>query len=240
VRGAFTDAHTARKGLFQQAHGGTLFLDEVGELPVTMQPKLLRALQERVVRPVGGDRDLPFDVRLIAATNRDLDAEVGAGRFRSDLYYRINVIPVAVPPLRARGGDVLMLAQRFVEKFAARSGRPVAGVSPEAAQALLAYDWPGNVRELENAMERAVALARGGQLALQDLPERVRERGARHVIVSVDEPSDIVPLEEMERRYILRVLDAVGGNKKLAAQALGVDRSTLYRKLDRFGGGAGE
>jgi two-component system response regulator HydG len=240
VKGAFTDARSARKGLFQQAHGGTLFLDEIAELPLAMQPKLLRALQERTVRPVGGDRDAPFDVRLIAATNRDLEAEVAAGRFRSDLFYRINVIPVAVPPLRARGGDVLLLAQRFVEKFAARGGRAVSGVSPEAAEALLAYDWPGNVRELENAMERAVALARGGQVALQDLPERVGERGARHVIVTVDEPSDIVPLEEMERRYILRVLDAVGGNKKLAAQALGVDRSTLYRKLDRFGGGTGE
>jgi two-component system response regulator HydG len=236
VRGAFTDARTARKGLFQQAHGGTLFLDEIGELPPAMQPKLLRALQERVVRPVGGDEDAPFDVRLIAATNRDLEAEAAAGRFRTDLYYRINVIPVEVPPLRARQGDVLLLAQRFVEKFAARSGRAITGVSPDAAEALLAHDWPGNVRELENAMERAVALARGPEVALSDLPDRVRERRAPRVVLSIEEPSDLVPLEEVERRYVLRVLDAVGGNKKLAAQALGIDRSTLYRMLDRFAG----
>ncbi|EYF06620.1 sigma-54-dependent transcriptional regulator [Chondromyces apiculatus] len=234
VRGAFTDARASRPGLFTEASGGTLFLDEIGELPLSMQPKLLRALQERRVRPVGGSTEMPFDVRLIAATNRDLEAAVDEKRFREDLYYRINVILVALPPVRARGSDVLLLAQRFVEDFATRSGKEVTGVSPAAAEKLIAYSWPGNVREIQNCMERAVALTRYGEITVEDLPEKVREHRTSHVIVAGDDPSELVPLEEVERRYILRVLEAAGGNKTLAARILGLDRKTLHRKLDRW------
>jgi two-component system response regulator HydG len=236
ARGAFTDARAAHTGLFVQASGGTLFLDEVGEMPLGLQPKLLRALQERTVRPLGSSTEIPFDVRIIAATNRDLDTAVEEKLFREDLYYRINVIHVALPPLRARGSDVLTLAQYFVERFAAMSGKQIVGVSPEAAEKLLAYSWPGNVRELQNTIERAVALARYDKILLEDLPEKVATYRSSHVLVAGDDPSELVPMEEVERRYILRVLEAVGGNKTLASQVLGLDRKTLYRKLERYEG----
>jgi DNA-binding NtrC family response regulator len=235
ARGAFTDARTARTGLFVEASGGTLFLDEIGELPIGLQPKLLRALQERVVRPIGGAREIPFDVRLVVATNRDLDEAIAEKRFREDLYFRVNVLHVELPPLRARGGDALLLAQHFLRGFAEKAGRPVKGISPAAAERLLAYDWPGNVRELMNCMERAVALARFDELAVDDLPEKIRKHRSTHVLVTGDDPTDLVPLEEVERRYILRVLQAVSNNKRLAARVLGVDRKTLYRKLERYG-----
>jgi two-component system response regulator HydG len=235
VKGAFTDARADRAGLFVQASGGTLFLDEIGDMPSGMQVKLLRALQERTLRPVGGEREVPFDTRIVAATHKDLEAEIAAGRFRQDLFFRIHVIEVALPPLRARGADVLLLAQTFVERIAARSGRPALRISHAAAERLLAYDWPGNVRELENSIERAVALARGDEIAADDLPVRVRRASAPNLVEGDGgEVAELVPLDEMERRYILRVIRAVGGNKKLAAQVLGVDRSTLYRKLDRW------
>ena len=234
VQGAFTDAKRARKGLFMEAEGGTLLLDEIGEMDMEMQPKLLRALQERVVRPVGGSREHPFDVRIVAATNRDLEAEVKAGRFREDLFYRINVVNLHLPPLRERGHDVLRLAQAFVEKFAERTGRPVKGLSEAAAAKLLSYDWPGNVRELQNCIERAVTLARFDQLALEDLPEKVRSFQSRRVVIDADDPAEMPTLEVLERRYVHKVLEAVGGNKTRAAKVLGVDRRTLYRKLDRW------
>jgi DNA-binding NtrC family response regulator len=233
AKGAFTDAKAARTGLFAQAHGGTLFLDEVGELPLTLQPKLLRALQERVVRPVGGDTEVPFDARIVAATNRDLELAVEEGRFREDLYYRLNVIGIELPPLRARGNDVLTLSQRFIEQFAARTGKRVVGLSPAAAQRLLAYGWPGNVRELQNCIERAVALTSFEQLTVDDLPERVRSYSAPKEAPEPADVSELVTLEELERRYIHRVLDTVGGSRTLAARILGVDRKTLYRKLER-------
>jgi two-component system response regulator HydG len=237
-RGAFTDARADRKGLFAQADGGTLFLDEVGELPVELQPKLLRALQERVVRPVGGDVEVPVNVRVVAATNRDLETAIEEHRFREDLYYRLNVINLPLPPLRSRGGDVLLLAQHFVDRFAARAGRNVKGLTPEAAARLMDYAWPGNVRELQNAIERAVALARYEHVTVDDLPDKVRQYQRSHVIVASDDPRELVPLEEVERRYILRVLEAVGGNKTLAADTLGLDRKTLYRKLERYAQGS--
>ncbi|AKT36565.1 sigma-54-dependent transcriptional regulator [Chondromyces crocatus] len=240
VKGAFTDARASRPGLFAEANGGTLFLDEIGEMPLSVQPKLLRALQERRVRPVGGSAEISFDVRLITATNRDLDTAVEERRFREDLYYRINVIVVALPPVRARGSDVLLLAQRFVEDFATRSGKEVTGVSQAAAEKLLAYSWPGNVREIQNCIERAVALTRYSEITVEDLPEKVREHRTSHVIVAGDDPSELVPLEEVERRYILRVLEAAGGNKTLAARILGLDRKTLHRKLDRWEAHAGD
>jgi len=235
ARGAFTDARAARTGLFVQANGGTLFLDEIGELQLGLQPKLLRALQERKVRPLGGDGEVPFDARVIAASNRDLATLVDDGRFREDLFFRINVIHLELPPLRARAGDVLPLAQEFVRRICARSGKEVLGLSPQAAEKLLAYPWPGNVRELQNCIERAVTLARYDQVMVDDLAEKIRAYHPSHVLVASDDPSELVPMDEVERRYILRVMEAVGGNKTLAARVLGFDRKTLYRKLDRYG-----
>jgi DNA-binding NtrC family response regulator len=235
TRGAFTDARGSRTGLFLQADRGTLFLDEVAELPIQLQPKLLRALQERSVRPIGGDAEVRFDARVVAATNRDLASAIEEGRFREDLFFRINVIQIEIPPLRARGADVLLLAQQFVRRSCTRAHKPLLGLSPAAAERLLAYPWPGNVRELQNCMERAVTLARYDNLVVEDLPEQVRAYRSSHVLVTSDDPSALVPLEEVERRYILRVMDAVGGNKTLAARVLGLDRKTLYRKLERFG-----
>ncbi|WP_426757012.1 sigma-54-dependent transcriptional regulator [Myxococcus sp. Y35] len=235
AKGAFTDAKAARTGLFVQANGGTLFLDEVGELPLTLQPKLLRALQERTVRPVGGDTEVPFDARIVAATNRDLELAVEEDRFREDLYYRLNVIGVELPPLRARGNDVLALSQRFIEQYASRTGKRVLGLSPAAAQRLLAYGWPGNVRELQNCIERAVALTSFEEITVDDLPERVRNYSQPRVVPETQDASELVTLEELERRYIHRVLEAVGGSRTLAARILGVDRKTLYRKLERDG-----
>ena len=238
AKGAFTDAKAARTGLFVKANGGTLFLDEVGEMPLALQPKLLRALQERMVRPVGGDTEVPFDARIVAATNRDLELGVEEGRFREDLFYRLNVIGLELPPLRSRGNDVLLLAQRFLEHFAARSGKRVVGLSPAAAQRLLAYSWPGNVRELQNCIERAVALTSYEQLTVEDLPERIRDYRAPSTQPQGDDVSELVSLEEMERRYIQRVLETVGGSRTLASRILGVDRKTLYRKLGRRHGAA--
>jgi two-component system response regulator HydG len=233
AKGAFTDAKAERKGLFLQAEGGTLLLDEIGEMPLTMQPKLLRALEENRLRPVGGDREVSFDVRLITATNRDLQSEVDEGRFREDFYYRINVIQIELPPLRARGADVLLLAQHFVERVASRSGRNVTGISGPAGEKLLNYSWPGNVRELRNVMERAVALTRFEKIAVDDLPEKIRDYHRSQVFIGGDDPSELVTLDDVERRYIRHVLAAVGDNKALAARVLGLDRKTLYRKLQQ-------
>jgi len=235
TRGAFTDARQARPGLFVKAQGGTLFLDEIGEMPMGMQAKLLRALQERTVRPVGGDVEVPFDARIVAATNRDLETEVEEKRFREDLFYRINVVRINVPPLRSRGSDVLLLAQHFIERYSAQGRSKVKGMSSGAADKLLSYPWPGNVRELQNCVERAVALARYDQIGVDDLPEKIRDFKSSRVIVETEDPSELLPMDEVERRYILRVLEAVGGNKTMAAQVLGFDRRTLYRKLERCG-----
>ncbi|MGB2987493.1 MAG: sigma-54 dependent transcriptional regulator, partial [Phycisphaerae bacterium] len=234
VKGAFTDARADRKGLFAQADGGTILLDEIGTMPLTVQPKLLRALQERHARPVGGNKEIPFDVRLVTATNADLETAVHDGRFRSDLFYRLNVVHLHVPPLRARGRDILMLAQHFLEQYAARSDKQVTGLSSQAAQKLLAYNWPGNVRELQNCVECAVALTAFDHLTVEDLPERIQQHRPSHVLVAGEDPTELVPMEEVERRYILRVLDAVRGNKTLAAKILGFDRRTMYRKLEKY------
>jgi len=237
AKGAFTDARADRKGLFLQAHKGTLLLDEIGELPLSLQPKLLRALEEGRIRPVGGDKEVPFDVRLLAATNRDLESAVEDGRFREDLYFRINVIQLEMPPLRARGADTLLLAQHFVEFFAARSHKDVVGLSEAVAEKLLAYAWPGNVRELRNVVERAVALTRYDKLAVEDLPEKVRDYRSSQVVIGGTDPTELLPMEEVERRYILHVLKSVRDNKTLAARILGMDRKTLYRKLQQYGAG---
>ena len=239
LRGAFTDARADRRGLFLDAHGGTLFLDEVGDLPLAMQPKLLRALQERRVRAVGGSHERPFDARVITATHRDLETEVEEGRFREDLLFRLDVLRIEVPPLRARGTDVLLLAQHFLERYATRAGKRVLGLSTPAAERLIGYPWPGNVRELENCIERAVALTEHDKLIVDDLPERIRSHRSGDVVVASHDPTELVPLDAVERAYILRVLDAVGGNKTLAARVLGLDRKTLYRKLERYGSAQG-
>jgi two-component system response regulator HydG len=235
VRGAFTDARAAHDGLLVTAEGGSLLLDEIGDLPAAIQPKLLRVLQERTVRPLGGTAERPIDVRIIACTHRDLESRVEEGLFRQDLFYRINVIHVAMPALRERGGDVLLLAQHFLETLGARVGKQVSGLSPAAAERLMAYDWPGNVRELHNCMERAVALARSATIEVADFPERIRHHDSRHVLVAGNDPSELVPLDEVEKRYILRALQATGGNKTLAAQRLGLSRKTLYRRLMAYG-----
>ena len=233
ARGAFTSAHTERTGLLVQATGGTLFLDEIGELSMEVQPKLLRALQERKVRPVGANQEVPFDARLVSASNRDLDSEVSNKRFREDLYYRINVVTLEVPPLRERAGDILLLAQHFLQRAAKANAKGTLTLSPTAAEKLMTYAWPGNVRELENCIERAVALARFDQITVEDLPEKVRAYQTDRILVSADDATAVVTLDELERRYILQVLQLVGGNKSRAAQLLGLDRRTLYRKLDR-------
>jgi two-component system response regulator HydG len=235
VKGAFTDARNDRRGLFLQAEGGTLFLDEIGEMPLAMQPKLLRALEESKVRPVGGEQEIDFDVRVLAATNRDLETAVEEGRFRKDLYFRIDVIQIDLPPLRARGADALLLAQHFVEVCAARAKKQIQGLSAGVAEKLLAYPWPGNVRELRNVVERAVALTRFDQLTLDDLSEKVRDHRGSQVVLAGSDPAELVPLEDVERRYILHVLEAVQGNRTLAARSLGLDRKTLYRKLRQYG-----
>jgi two-component system response regulator HydG len=233
ARGAFTDARVARQGLFVEAHNGTLFLDEIGEMPLGMQAKLLRALQERKVRPLGTGQEVPFDSRLITATNRELEGEVEQKRFREDLFYRINVVRIDVPPLRSRGNDTLMLAQYFLERAAQRSGRPVSRIGRLVAEKLTDYDWPGNVRELENCMERAVALARFDEVTVEDLPEKVRQFQPTEFQNMSSNPLELPSMEEVEERHIRRVLTAVGGNKTLAAKVLKLDRRTLYRKLKR-------
>jgi DNA-binding NtrC family response regulator len=234
VKGAFTDAQRSRDGLFIEAHGGTLFLDEIAEMPMEMQVKLLRALQERKVRPVGGNTERPFAARLVAATNRDIEAEVKAGRFREDLYYRINVVRVEVPPLRDRGTDVVVLAQHFLETTRVRRGTQVIGISSAAAQKLMDYNWPGNVRELQNAIERAVAFTAFDHITVDDLPEKIRTYGGVPHVSQPETTTELLTLVEVERRHIARVLKAVLGNKTQAARVLGVDRRTLYRKLEMY------
>lgn len=236
ARGAFTDAKGASKGLLVQANGGTLLLDEIGELPLTMQPKLLRALQERTVRPVGQHEEVPFNCRLITATNRDLSAEVAAKRFREDLFYRLDVVRITVPPLRERGDDILLLARHFLERFAASSRRSI-GLPVALEARLLSYGWPGNVRELENCIERAVALCAGGELSLEDLPDKIRLQNFRPAAAATTK-SEPVPrvasLFEVERSHVLGALESLAGNKTQAADVLGLDRRTLDRRLKRY------
>lgn len=238
ARGAFTDAKRASKGLFAAANGGTLLLDEIGELPLEMQPRLLRALQERAVRPVGGRDEIPFDCRLITATNRDLGREVKARHFREDLYYRLDVVRITLPPLRERGDDILALAKHFLARFGP-SARRNPHLSPAVERLLLAYPWPGNVRELENCIERAVAMARADELTPEDLPSKIRLNESTRVATLAEASSAaVVPLEEIERQHILRAIEISAGNKTVAAQMLGINRRTLQRRLKHFAAGS--
>jgi DNA-binding NtrC family response regulator len=240
AKGAFTGAVAAKRGLFEMANGGTLFLDEIGDMGPKMQAQLLRTLQDGEVRPVGGSESIRVDVRLVCATNKDLDEEVKAARFREDLYFRINVVTVGLPPLRDRPEDVPILVGHVLHKLARRERREPAALSPEALKLLSGYAWPGNVRELENAIERAVAVAKGNVILPSDLPPEV---GGAPSPGGSDGEGDIVAdrptLAELERRYIQLVLAESGGNKKKAAEKLGIDRRTLYRALER-GGGQGQ
>ena len=235
-RGAYTDARESRPGLFAEANGGTLFLDEIGEMPLEIQPKLLQAIETRRVRPVGGSQERPVDVRIVAATNQGLDAALREGRFRTDLYYRLNVIPLDIPPLRERREDIEPLANRFLERAAGRPGGTPAGLSAPALRWLLANDWPGNVRELWNCIERAVALCDHDVLTLADLAPRVAAELAGGDETLEQAIARGAPLAEVVRLYIAREVDRQGGNKANAARALGIDRRTLYRRLSRSSG----
>jgi DNA-binding NtrC family response regulator len=229
-RGAFTGAATSRRGLLESADGSTCLLDEVGELPRALQAKLLRVLQERVIRRVGGNEPIPVDVRIIAATHRDLRRMVDDGSFREDLYYRLTVAPIVVPPLRDRPGDIPLLAQHFLEKYARASGRSAIGFARETLAALTRHLWPGNVRELEHAIERAVALSSTALILPDDLPVDVR--GPAELTMPGAPPARLT-LEELKHWYVARILDEAGGNKARAAEMLGIDRRTLYRILAR-------
>jgi two-component system response regulator HydG len=231
ARGAFTGATQDRPGLFEAAHSGTLLLDEVGEVSPGMQVKLLRALQEREIRRVGENKSRQVDVRIVTATNRDLADAVATGAFRQDLYYRLKVVELHVPPLRERRDDVLPLARVLLASSALRMKRAISGLSPGAADQLLRYRWPGNVRELENAMERAVALARGRRVELEDLAEEIRQATPRPLPTR----GAVRPLEEVEKEYILAALEANGGNQTHTARQLEIGSATLYRKLKSYG-----
>jgi two-component system, NtrC family, response regulator HydG len=231
ARGAFTGATHDRPGLFEAANRGTLLLDEVGEVSPGMQVKLLRALQEREIRRVGENKSRQVDVRVVAATNRDLSNGVAGGTFRQDLYYRLKVIALHVPPLRERRDDVLPLARVLLADAALRMKRRISGIAPGAVDQLLRYEWPGNVRELENAMERAVALARGSRVELEDLPEEIRRAFPSPVATA----GTVRPLEDVEREYIIAALELNGGNQTHTAEQLGIAPATLYRKLKSYG-----
>ena len=231
LRGAFTGAVADKRGLFEEARGGTLFLDEIGEMSKALQVRLLRALETGEVRPVGSARVMSVDTRVIAATHRDLERAAREGSFREDLFYRLHVFVIRVPPLRERREDIPLLAAHFLAGFAAR-GRGAASLTPAAVAALATHNWPGNVRELENTLERLVAEARGGTLDVPDLPPAFRERRA-----ALEEPlfTGLPSLEELEKRYLRHVLAEVRGNRSRAAEVLGIDRRTLYRMAERFG-----
>ena len=232
TKGAFTGAIADKKGLFRSTSGGTLFLDEIGEMPTALQVKLLRALQEHEVTPVGSSAPVKFDARIIAATNKNLETEVAANRFREDLFYRLNVIEILLPPLRARREDIPLLAKHFVGKSAKAQNAPEKSITPEAMSALLNHEWQGNVRQLENAIERAFILS-SDEIEMENLPPKIRA-GARENFDQADAENSRPTLEDVERRYILETLRSVSEDKSAAAEILGIDLSTLYRKLKRY------
>ena len=237
VRGAFTGAVGDRKGLWEEAAGGTLFLDEVGETSPAFQVKLLRALQEGEIRRVGASRTTQVDARILAATNRNLEQEVKAGKFREDLFYRLSVVTLRVPALKERRTDIPLLAERFLARVLEREGHKQLSLSEETIRTLVAYNWPGNVRELESAIEYAVLHARGHAIAPEDLPEKLQSAqvrsAARSPLSALFE--DLPALDELERRYLLYILEIAGGNRTRAAEILGIDRRTLYRMIERYG-----
>ena len=229
VKGAFTGAMHAKQGLMEIAGNGTLFLDEIGDMPIDMQAKLLRALQEKEVRPVGSTDRVPLAARIIAATNRDLEGAVRQGTFRQDLFFRLNVVQIKIPPLRERKSDIPQLVNSFLEKFSDANGK-MRTISEDGMSRLMSYDWPGNVRELENAIERAIALGSGPILHAGDLPTSLQYRTNEQL----PQNEELLPLEELERRAILRALREAGGDKLAAARILGIGKTTLYRKLKQY------
>ena len=229
VKGAFTGAMQSKQGLLEAAQGGTLFLDEIGDMPVDLQAKLLRALQEREVKPVGSTERRHINIRIIAATNRDLESAIRTGAFRQDLYFRLNVVQIKLPPLRERKSDIQLMVISFLEKFSDPHG-PTRTISDDAMRRLIAYDWPGNVRELENAIERAVAMGSGPILHVGDLPSNLHYPSSERV----PDKDELLPMEELERRAILRTLHETGGDKLAAARILGIGKTTLYRKLKQY------
>jgi DNA-binding NtrC family response regulator len=235
VKGAFTGALRAKDGLMAAADGGTIFLDEIGELPVDLQSKLLRALQEKEIRPVGGTRAIPINVRILAATNRDLEAAVQTGSFRRDLYFRLNVLTLRVPPLRERKQDIPLLAGHILERVARTTGVQ-RNISDDALKLMLNYEWPGNVRELENCLERACALTSGPTIHITDLPTALKNFHAQSPVIPVSfERSGVSPLADLEKRAILHAITVLNGDKLEAAKQLGIGKTTLYRKLKEYG-----
>ena len=233
VRGAFTDARKDRRGLFQAANGGVLFLDEISEMSLSLQAKLLRVIEDKEVRPLGANDAEKVDTRLVSACNRDPERLVQEGHFRQDLYYRLNVIRIDLPPLRERTEDIPTLVDHFIQKFARQSQRPLEGIEPEALDALLNYRWPGNVRELEHTIERAVHLGKEIRIGLQDFPPSLVAR-SDNVLPLAEAIGKSYTLKDLEKEYIMRVMETVHGNKTEAAKTLGVDRTTLYRKLEEY------
>jgi two-component system response regulator HydG len=235
-KGAFTGADRRKEGRFQLAHGGSIFLDEISEMSVAMQAKLLRVLQDREIQRVGGEEVLRVDVRVMAATNRDLKEEIEAGRFREDLYYRLNVVSLSAPALREREGDIPILAHHFLTTFAEKNRKRVKGFTPQAMDRMVRYDWPGNVRELINAVERSVILCRGEYVSDTDLPLSLRETpGPKADTLRAEVVGADLPLEEVEKATILKTLESAGGNKSEAARRLGITRRTLHKKLKKYG-----
>jgi len=235
VRGAFTGAVRSKEGLLATAEGGTLFLDEVGELPIDLQAKLLRAIQEREIRPVGGTRAMPINVRILAATNRDLDAAVSQGTFRRDLYFRLNVLTLRIPPLRERKSDIPLLLGTFLEKIN-HSTAMQHTIADDALRLMLNYDWPGNVRELENCIERACTTCSLPTIHVSDLPSQVRDSQLQAAPAEATaDPAAITPLDELEKQAILHAIQVLDGDKLEAARRLGIGKTTLYRKLKEYG-----
>jgi len=229
VKGAFTGAVQSKQGLLEAANGGTLFLDEIGDMPTDLQARLLRSLQEREVKPVGSTERRRIDVRIVAATNRDLESAIRSGAFRQDLYFRLNVVQIKLPPLRDRKTDIPLLVAAFLEKYSPNDG-PVRTISADTMQRLMAHDWPGNVRELENAIERAIAMSSGPLIHVADLPSNLQIQTSERS----PQRDELLPLEELERRAILRTLRETDGDKLAASRLLGIGKTTLYRKLKQY------
>jgi two-component system response regulator HydG len=234
IKGAFTDARQGKTGLFVAAHQGTLFLDEISEMPLALQPKLLRTIEDKQVRPLGATDEIPVDVRIVAATNSDLEKTVAAGKFRSDLYYRLATITIAVPPLRERPEDIPLLVKHSIVRASAEAGKPMPKVEPEAMACMVRYRWPGNVRELRSVVHRGVILCRGGALKVRDLPARVVDGSPGSAKILEDALEQRLSLERFESEYVRAVLESVNGNKAEAAKILQIDRKTLYRKLEQL------
>jgi DNA-binding NtrC family response regulator len=232
AKGAFTDARQSKLGLFVAARGGTMFLDEIGEMPLALQSRLLRVLEDRKVRPLGATEETAVDVRIVAATNADLDKAIEAGRFRSDLYYRLSTVTIAVPPLRERPADVPLLIKHFLTRVSAEAGRPVLEIDSDAMTRLLRYAWPGNARELQNAIQRGVILCRNDVITIKDLPPKVAGQDLSPTQMLAEAVDKRMSLDRLEQAYVHAVLDSVNGNKTEAANILRIDRKTLYRKLE--------